>query len=685
MDTLLEELPNSMNKFTFDQNSIPSFTDQNPADQFEANHEFTNPSFSPANSYPYTDFSSSSSGLSSEGVYSPDTSDSNTILRFISEMLMEEEDLENKPCMLQDCLALRAAEKSLYDVLVQEDPSSTSQNLTSTYQNVGSPDDGSNHSSSSSIAGSNWVDSDFNYIQEVLDTVVPNSFVSNGKGGVTDLEGNSSFSADARQLSDDVKFSPDKDESDESRNGSRGKKNRYREDGDYLDEERSNKQSAVYADEIEPEEMFDQVLLCQGHKSSSSPQVSELKDGNGKLQRNGKPKGSKAKKTGKKKADDNKEVVDLQTLLTQCAQAVASYDKRNANEQLKLIRQHSSPYGDGTQRLAHYLANGLEERLTATVSSYKQSVCFSRGNLSAAVILKAYRTYITACPFKKMSNYYANQTIRKLAEKKTRLHIIDFGILYGYQWPCLIQALSKRPGGPPMVRITGIEFPQSGFRPSEGLEETGRRLQNYCKRVNVPFEYTAIAKNWETIQYEDIKIDRDEVTVVNCLYRLKNLPDDIVLDSPRDTVLKLIRRINPDVFIHGIVNGTYNAPFFDTRFREALYHFSSLFDMYEETLPREDPDRLLFEQEVFGRDLINVVACEGSMRLERPETYKQWQIRNKRAGFKQLPLDQDLLKIIKTMVKSNYHKDFVVDEDGKWVLHGWKGRIIHAISCWKST
>ncbi|XP_050368737.1 scarecrow-like protein 11 [Argentina anserina] len=676
MDTLLEEFPNSMNNFIFDQNSIPSFPDHhNPPDQFEANHELTNLSLVPEYSDPYSDSSPSSSGMSSEGVNSPD--DSNAILGFISQMLMEEEDLENKPCMLQDCLALRAAEKSLYDVLVQEDSSSSGQNLSSTNQNVGSPDDVSNHSSDSSHAASNWFDSDFDCVPQVLDTVVPN-----GKGGVTDLEGNSSFPADARQLSDDVNFSLDKDES-ESRNGSRGKKNRYREDGDYVDEERSYKQSAVYADEIEPEEMFDQVLLCQGHKSSPTPQVSELKDGNGKLQRTGKAKGSKAKKTGKKKPDDNKEMVDLRTLLTQCAQAVASYDKRNATEQLKLIRQHSSPYGDGTQRLAHYVSNGLEERLTAAVSSYKQSVCFSRGNLSAAAILKAYQTYITACPFKKMSNYYANQTIRKLAEKRTRLHIIDFGILYGYQWPCLIQVLSKRLGGPPMVRFTGIEFPQSGFRPSEGLEETGRRLQNYCKRVNVPFEYTAIAKNWETIQYEDIKIDRDEVTVVNCLYRLKNLPDDVVLDSPRDTVLKLIRRINPDVFIQGIVNGTYNAPFFDTRFREALYHFSSLFDMFDETLLREDQQRLLFEQEIFGKDLINAIACEGSMRLERPETYKQWQMRNKRAGFKELPIDQDILKKVRTMVKSDYHKDFVVDEDGQWVLHGWKGRIINAISCWK--
>ncbi|BFG34099.1 hypothetical protein CerSpe_203730 [Prunus speciosa] len=689
MDTFLDEIPSSMNKFIFDQGSVPAYSNQNIVTEFEADHDFTDPSFFLANPDPSSDFSSLSS-FSSE-VDSPDSQSSNAILKYISEMLMEEE-LENKPCMLQDCLALQAAEKSLHDALVQEYPSSANSLLTSVYQNVENPDEGSNHSSNGSVAASNWVGSDWDCVQDVFQSshiqisatespaytlLVPNPLLSNGKGEIIDVESSSSFPIEPRELAKDVSFNSVQD-GRSSPSGSRSKKNRQREDDDDLDEGRSNKQSAVYADESELPELFDKVLLCQGEKQESqscSPQESEHKEESGKLQLNRKSRGSKGKKTRKKKPDDNSGGVDLWTLLTQCAQAVASYDIRTANEQLRQIRQHSSPYGDGTQRLAHYLANGLELRLAAGVPLNPE--------MSAADLLRAYQTYITACPFQKMSNFYANRTIAKLAEKATRLHIIDFGVLYGYQWPCLIQGLSKRHGGPPTLRITGVEFPQPGFRPSERVEATGRRLANYCKRFKVPFEYNVIAKNWETIQYEDIKIDRDELIVVNCLYRLKNLPDETVTDSPRDTVLKLIRRINPDIFIHGVVNGSYNAPFFDTRFREALFHFSSLFDMFEETLPREDQQRLLFEKEVFGREVINVIACEGSRRFERPETYKQWQFRNKRAGFRQLPLDQEILKKVRSMVTSEYHKDFVVDEDGMWVLQGWKGRIIHAISYWK--
>ncbi|KAL0460345.1 UNVERIFIED_CONTAM: Scarecrow-like protein 14 [Sesamum latifolium] len=114
-----------------------------------------------------------------------------------------------------------------------------------------------------------------------------------------------------------------------------------------------------------------------------------------------------------------------------------------------------------------------------------------------------------------------------------------------------------------------------------------------------------------------------------------------MVNSPRDAVLNLIKKINPDMFIHGVVNGTYNTPFFVTRFREALFHFSSMFDMFEATISREDQHRRLFEEQVFGKDAMNIIACEGTERVERPETYKQWQVRNQRAGFRQLELDQD--------------------------------------------
>ncbi|WP_409226457.1 GRAS family protein, partial [Klebsiella pneumoniae] len=75
---------------------------------------------------------------------------------------------------------------------------------------------------------------------------------------------------------------------------------------------------------------------------------------------------------------------------------------------------------------------------------------------SASDVLKAHHLLLAVCPFKKFSNFFSNKTIMQAAEKATRIHVIHFGIIYGFQWPSLIQRFSSRPGGPPKVRITGI-------------------------------------------------------------------------------------------------------------------------------------------------------------------------------------------------------------------------------------
>ncbi|KAL0436598.1 UNVERIFIED_CONTAM: Scarecrow-like protein 31 [Sesamum radiatum] len=155
-----------------------------------------------------------------------------------------------------------------------------------------------------------------------------------------------------------------------------------------------------------------------------------------------------------------------------------------------------------------------------------------------------------------------------------------------------------------------------------------------------------------------------------------------MVDSPRDAVLNLIKKMKPDIFVNAVTNGSYSAPFFVTRFREALFHYSALFDMFDATLPRDNPHRIDFEQDFYGPEVINVIACEGAERVERPETYKQWQVRCMRAGFKPFPLNNEIMKKLRRKVVTGYHKDFLFDEDGNWMLQGWKGRIICASSCW---
>ncbi|KAK4268754.1 hypothetical protein QN277_025362 [Acacia crassicarpa] len=512
-------------------------------------------------------------------------------------------------------------------------------------------------------------------------------FLPNGNKLLADLGVSNLSREESKARTREMSAKVEKDEECDFFGGSKVRKQPNKGEEDDDEEEKSSKQAAVYTEPTLHSVMFDLMLLhVDGEGKNHYMARREALQNKTIKAVMPNSQAAKASNTGKgrgKKQNGRKSVVDLRTLLVLCTQAVAADDHKNAQELIKQIRQHSNPFGDGNQRLAHVFADGLDARLAGTGRQiYKGLISKKR---TAADLLKAYHLYLAACPFKKISNFSSNVTIRTASGNSTRIHIIDFGILYGFQWPTFIQRLAFRTGGkPPKIRMTGIDFPQPGFRPAEVIEETGRRLADYAKAFNVPFEYVAIAKKWESIQLEELKIDRDEFLVVNCLYRAKNLLDEsVTVESPRNAFLNLVRKINPDVFIHGIVNGAFNAPFFVTRFREALFHYSSLFDMLETIVPREDGERMLIEKEIFGREALNVIACEGCERSERPETYKQWEARILRAGFTQIPFCRDIVERAMDEVRGSYHKDFLIDEDSKWLLQGWKGRIIYALSCWR--
>ncbi|KAL3650225.1 hypothetical protein CASFOL_006628 [Castilleja foliolosa] len=550
------------------------------------------------------------------------------ILGYIGQMLMEE-DMDGQMPMLQESLEFQAKERSFYEVLGQKYPPSPP------------PQQQDLNNNNSEIDVLHDFDA---FIRKGFDDA--NKFLPGGSKVLDEAQ-------------------------------SRGKKNR--KDDERGEDERSMKLAAVYPefDDV-PKEEFDGVLLTESGENKKKFEAYRAD-----LLEAGSKSGSR-RKSGpvKKNQNKKKEMIDLRFLLISCAQLVAAGDRVAACEALKKIRLHSSPYGNGEQRLAHYFADGLEARLAGNGSEIHKSLLKIR--TATSDWLRALYTCHAAAPFNKVSYYISNKLIALKSEKAMRIHVIDFGILYGFCWPSFIQRLAEREGGPPKLRITGIDFPQPGFRPSEKVEEAGRRLSRYAEMFNVPFEYNAIAQNWETIRVEDLKIEEGEFVAVNCLYRAQHLMDDGNLENcSRTRVLNLIRKTNPDIFIHGIINLTYGMPFFVSRFREALFHYSAHYDYLEATIPREKPERVHIEREMLGSELFNVIACEGWERVERPETYKQWQVRHLEAGFMQVSFEKQLIDSTMSVSKKVYHREFVVDEVKQWLLMGWKGRIMYALSCWQ--
>lgn len=75
---------------------------------------------------------------------------------------------------------------------------------------------------------------------------------------------------------------------------------------------------------------------------------------------------------------------------------------------------------------------------------------------SEGKMLKAQILLCEYCPFTQVPHSFANHAIMEAFKGASRVHVIDYGILYGVQWPCLLHQLSQREGGPPRLRITGM-------------------------------------------------------------------------------------------------------------------------------------------------------------------------------------------------------------------------------------
>ncbi|KAM0926938.1 hypothetical protein ACQ4PT_003090 [Festuca glaucescens] len=270
--------------------------------------------------------------------------------------------------------------------------------------------------------------------------------------------------------------------------------------------------------------------------------------------------------------------------------AVATNDRRNAGRLLEKIKGHSSPTGDTTERLAHYFAEGLEARL-AGAGSDLYLLLMTVKHSSVVEFVKAYQLYMDATCSTKVAFLFSNKTIYKVAVGKSKLHIVHYGIGDGLQWTDLLRWLAEREGGPPEVRITGINRPQTVLHSAKRTEEAGHRLILSASKLGVSFKFRAITAKFETLRVEDLDINPDEVLIVNTIFQFRTLMDEtLIVDriNPRDQVLKTIRKMKPAVFIHGVVNASYCAASFVTRFREALYNFSAAFDLMEATVPRNN-------------------------------------------------------------------------------------------------
>ncbi|CAI9087144.1 OLC1v1021141C1 [Oldenlandia corymbosa var. corymbosa] len=373
--------------------------------------------------------------------------------------------------------------------------------------------------------------------------------------------------------------------------------------------------------------------------------------------------------------------MDLKQLLLACAETVSNADMYTSERLMNVLEQRVSVSGEPLERLSAYMLEGLRARLLSSGSIiYKKLKCKEP---TGPELMSYMSVLYQICPYYKFAYMSANVIIGEAMENESRIHIIDFQIAQGSQWVSFIQALAHRPGGPPYLRVTGVDDSQSTTARGGGLHLVGQRLAKVAESCGVPFEFHGAAISGCEVQLENLRVRHGEALAVNFPYMLHHMPDESVNTmNHRDRLLRLVKSLSPKVVtLIEQESNTNTAPFFP-RFCETLDYYTAMFESIDAARPRDDKQRISAEEHCVARDIVNIVACEGADRVERHELFGKWRLRLMMAGFVPCPLSFSVGNAIRDMLKEYSMNYRLGEKDGALYL-GWKNRPLATCSAWR--
>ncbi|WCJ25229.1 GRAS family transcription factor family protein [Euphorbia peplus] len=371
--------------------------------------------------------------------------------------------------------------------------------------------------------------------------------------------------------------------------------------------------------------------------------------------------------------DSQETGVRLVHTLLACAEAIQQDNLKMAEALVKHIGLLAASQASSMRKVATYFAEALARRI---YKIYPQE-CLDP-SYSDTLEMHFYET----CPYLKFAHFTANQAILEAFGTANRVHVIDFGLKQGMQWPALMQALALRPGGPPAFRLTGIGPPQPNN--TDTLQQVGWKLAQLAETIGVEFEFRGfVANSLADLEPEilDLRPAEIETVAVNSVFELHRL---LARPGGMDKVLSSIKAMKPKIVTIVEQEANHNGPVFVDRFTEALHYYSSLFDSLEGSGLGAPSQDLVMSELYLGRQICNVVACEGNDRVERHESLTQWRTRLESSGFKPAHLGSNAFKQASMLLALFAGGEgYKVEENNGCLMLGWHDRPLIATSAWQ--
>ncbi|XP_057841132.2 protein NODULATION SIGNALING PATHWAY 2 [Cryptomeria japonica] len=393
-------------------------------------------------------------------------------------------------------------------------------------------------------------------------------------------------------------------------------------------------------------------------------------------------------------------------LLIVCAEAISDGSHDLVEVILSRLKELVSSTGATMERVAYYLSQSLEQRHHCSIAGddMEEDLFNAFKSTKDPNYLGALTLLNQAYPYIRFAHFIANQSILEAipVQQAKTLHILDFDIMEGMQWPPLIEALKSEAHKICHLKLTAVKWDDDddddddddGDGDGDGngnggnggdlgqfslsCKDTGRRLSEYACSLGIPFSF-------QETQLENLKdnlsCSDDEMVVVNCMWALPHM-----LERSSKKLSRFVEgtcHLNPAILTLGTgPNGILGHKKVNLleRFVRCLKNSCALFDSMEAGLPEQYGSARATMERLFMAPMI----CRPIHYLSEDEEFIRVMDLPLQYGFAEGHISNKNTMNAKLMAEEGEHYRMEIEGNNQLLLQ-WQSIPLTSISTWKPT
>ncbi|XP_021294785.1 nodulation-signaling pathway 1 protein [Herrania umbratica] len=374
-------------------------------------------------------------------------------------------------------------------------------------------------------------------------------------------------------------------------------------------------------------------------------------------------------------------------LLNPCAIAITTGNLTRVQHLLYVLNELASSTGDANHRLADHGLRALTHHLTSSSAS---TGLITFASTEPKFFQRSLLKFYEVSPWFAFPNNVANASILQILaqepDKTRNLHILDIGVSHGVQWPTLLEALTRRSGGPPpLVRITVVaataeksQIMDTPFSIGPPGHDFYSRLPGFAKSMNINLQINRLETHpLQNLNTQTIDNSPGETLIVCAQFRLHHLNHN--RPDQRTEFLKVLRSLEPKGVILSENNmdcSCSNCGDFATGFSRRVEYLWKFLDSTSSAFKgRESEERRVMEGEA-AKALTN----QGEMN----EGKEKWCERMRGVGFVGEVFGEDAIDGARALLrKYDSNWEMRVEEKDACVGLWWRGQPVSFCSLWK--